>query len=89
MIPRPKRRFTKVVVTINIALTWAVIGYAIYAQQPTVAVSGLTIIATIIGAYVGIGHLDMRSMLNSMRGTFDFNTFNPSPSDFDPPEDSQ
>lgn len=68
-------------VAINIMLTWATIGYAIFSQQPTVAVSGLTIIASIIGAYVGIGHLDLRSMLNSMRGQVDYSNFNCNPTD--------
>lgn len=57
---------------INVALTWAVILYAVFMAQPTVAVAGLTIIATLLGTYVGIGHLDLRSMLNAMKGGMDF-----------------
>lgn len=67
-----KRIYSKWLVALNIGLCWTVIFYAVYSAQADVAVAGLAIIATIIGAYVGVGHMDFRSVLNAMKGTTDF-----------------
>jgi hypothetical protein len=72
MMQKSKRTYSKRLVALNIALCWVVIFYAIYAGLADVAVAGLAIIATIIGAYVGVGHMDFRSVLNAMKGTVDY-----------------
>lgn len=56
-----RRRFSKVVLTLNIALTWGLIYLSvIYGQSSHVVPGALALIGTLFGIYAGVGHLDMR-----------------------------
>ncbi|QPB21759.1 hypothetical protein [Rhizobium sp. 007] len=66
-IKRSKRRFSKWLVGINVALAWGAIYLAIvYLQAAYVAASGFAFVLGIAGAYLGVGHLDLRSYVQSI-----------------------
>lgn len=68
MVPkRPTRTFSKRLVVVCVALAWAIMFYAVYSTQATVAVAGFTFIAGIGGAYMGVGHMDLRQLLSALR----------------------
>lgn len=55
------RRFTKIVVMVNLLLVWALMFTSIiFDQTEHVIASGFTLIGTLFGIYTGIGHLDFR-----------------------------
>lgn len=62
--PKPStssRRFTKIVVMINLLLVWALMFTSIiFDQTEHVIGSGFALIGTLFGIYTGIGHLDFR-----------------------------
>ncbi|MER8924331.1 hypothetical protein NKJ28_00430 [Mesorhizobium sp. M0145] len=61
------RRFTKRMVIANTALAWAAVFLSIlYAQAAYVAATAIGLILAISGAYMGIGHMDLRQMLKAM-----------------------
>ncbi|QOV06116.1 holin class II [Rhizobium phage Pasto] len=68
MIPKTsKRRTSKFVLLSNTALAWGLAFYGVSTGQATAVVaSSLALIASIYGAYVGIGHMDYRKALSSI-----------------------
>ena len=59
--PKAKRRFSKAVLVVNIALCWGAVFYSIHqGQAGAVVASALALIGTLYAGYVGVGHLDMR-----------------------------
>lgn len=67
MEPKTKtRRTSKRWLAINSLLAWGAIYYAVYDQQGAVVVGTLTAtLASIYGAYTGVGHLDFRQVLKT------------------------
>lgn len=64
---KASRTFSKRLVFLNSALAWCVMFYSIYSEQAAaVAVSAFAFIATLGGAYMGIGHADLKQMLTAM-----------------------
>jgi hypothetical protein len=63
---KPSRTFSKRLVISCVVLAWLALFYSIYAGLDTVAVAGFTFIAGIGGAYMGIGHLDLRQLLAAL-----------------------
>ena len=66
---RPRRRTTKWLVAVNGALLWGLVWYSTYHSMPDIAIAGIAAIGGIFGGYVGVGHLDYRSVLNNTLGT--------------------
>lgn len=64
-----KRTYSKYLVSINVALCWALAFWAMYRSESDVAIASLAIIATVVGAYMGVGHMDFRRILDAMKGT--------------------
>ncbi|MER8814350.1 hypothetical protein [Mesorhizobium sp. M0965] len=61
------RRFSKGLVIINCALAWAaVFASIVYAQAAYVAATAIGLILAVSGAYMGIGHLDLRQIVRAM-----------------------
>ena len=61
------RSFSKRMVVVNCALAWGAIYLSIvYLQASYVAASGLGFVALIAGAYMGVGHLDLRQYIKSL-----------------------
>jgi len=61
------RFFSKLLVGINITLCWLTVFFAVYYSQGEVAITALSIIAAVIGTYIGVGHMDYRAVLQSMK----------------------
>ncbi len=61
------RFFSKLLVVINVALCWAAVFYSTLHQQGEVAITALSIIGAVIGTYIGVGHMDYRAVLQSMK----------------------
>ncbi|WFU89000.1 hypothetical protein QA644_08145 [Rhizobium sp. CC1099] len=60
------RRFSKWLVAFNVALAWGAIYLAIiYLQAAYVAASGFAFVLGVAGAYMGVGHLDLRAYVKS------------------------
>lgn len=84
MIQPSERTFSKRLVFLCIALAWAALFYSIYNNQASVAIAGFSFIAALGGTYMGIGHMDLRSLLMSLRQNSDTSTItydNPSEGD--------
>ena len=64
-----KRTFSKYLVSLNVALCWVLAFWAMYRSESDVAIASLAIIATVVGAYMGVGHMDFRRILDAMKGT--------------------
>lgn len=65
-----RRRFSKWLVAINVALAWCAIFLGIiYMQAGAVVASGFGFIGLIAGAYMGIGHADYRAFLRNAAGS--------------------
>jgi len=63
---KSSRTFSKRMLVLNVALAWGAIYFAIWHDQAgAIAAGGFALIATLYGAYTGIGHLDYRSVLAS------------------------
>jgi hypothetical protein len=60
------RTFSKRLVFACVALAWGALFYSIHEGQSSVAIAGFSFIATLGGAYMGVGHLDLRSLLKSL-----------------------
>lgn len=61
------RRFSKRMVVANCALAWGAIYLSIiFLQASYVVASGLGFVALIAGAYMGVGHLDLRQYVKSL-----------------------
>lgn len=61
------RRFSKGLVIANCALAWAaVFASIVYAQAAYVAATAIGLILAVSGAYMGIGHMDLRQMVRAM-----------------------
>lgn len=72
---QPKRRvFSKRLVIINGVLAWITVFAGIYFGTPEVAVSAIALITAISGTYMGIGYMDLRAMINAVRGNIDYGT---------------
>lgn len=69
MIKPSERTFSKRMVFFCIALAWIALFYSIYSGQGSVAIAGFSFIATLGGAYMGIGHMDLRSLLMSLNSS--------------------
>jgi len=59
---RAKRRTSKLVLLVNTGAAWAVAGYATAQGQADIGVAALGLVAGLYGAYVGVGHLDLRAL---------------------------
>lgn len=80
MVPsKPGRTFSKRLVVVCVALAWAIMFYAVYSTQATVAVAGFTFIAGIGGAYMGVGHMDLRQLLAALKPGQDYGFTQPDP----------
>jgi hypothetical protein len=61
MPQKSSRRFTKVVVVVNLILVWVLMFTSIVFQQAEFVIAGgFALIGTLFGLYAGIGHLDFR-----------------------------
>lgn len=49
-------------------LIWGLVWYSTFHSMTDVAIAGITAIAGIFGGYVGIGHMDYRSVLGNVLG---------------------
>ncbi|CAN7165597.1 hypothetical protein LJR234_000339 [Mesorhizobium amorphae] len=66
-IVQKSRRFSKGLVIVNCALAWtAVFVSIVYAQAAAVAATAIGLILAVSGTYMGVGHLDMRQMVQAM-----------------------
>ena len=68
-VPSSKRTFSKRIVTINVALCWVLAFWAMYRAESDIAIASLAIIASVVGGYMGVGHMDFRRILDAMKGT--------------------
>jgi len=68
---RSRRTFSKRVIIINGILAWITVFASIHYEVAEIGVTALGVLATIITAYMGVGHMDFRSMLNMVKGTDD------------------
>ncbi|AWC24976.1 hypothetical protein CO731_04469 [Aminobacter sp. MSH1] len=65
--PKSSRRFSKRMVIANCALAWGAVFASIYfAQAAYVAASAIALIAVLGGAYMGVGHLDLKRLLMTL-----------------------
>jgi hypothetical protein len=85
LVPKT-RTFSKRLVVACVALAWCALFYAIYAAQATVAVAGFTFIAGLGGTYMGIGHMDLRQLLQALSPSDPASTYN-GPAMPEPPGD--
>lgn len=61
------RRFSKRMVIANCALAWAAVFVSIvYLQAAYVATTAMGLIVAIGGAYMGIGHMDLRQVVKAL-----------------------
>jgi hypothetical protein len=64
------RTFSKRLVVANCALVWALLAYATATGQlASVASYAFGFLAAIGGAYMGVGHMDLRTFLSTLSAT--------------------
>ncbi|WP_114945889.1 hypothetical protein [Microvirga calopogonii] len=59
---KSKRRTSKFALLVNTLAAWAVAGYATMQGQAEIGVAALGLVGALFGAYVGVGHLDLRAL---------------------------
>lgn len=59
---RAKRRTSKAFLLVNTLAAWGVAGYATAQGQADIGVAALGLVGALFGAYVGVGHLDLRAI---------------------------
>jgi hypothetical protein len=65
------RTFSKRLVVVNSALAWAVLAVALFTNQAAaVSAYAFGFLAAIGGAYMGVGHMDLRMFLSSLSGAY-------------------
>lgn len=67
-VPKSSRRTSKLFLGVNTALLWGAVFYSIYVGLSNVAIASLSIIASLFGVYMGVGHMDLRVMKAIMTG---------------------
>lgn len=65
---KSKRRFSKVLLVINVSLAWCAVFFAIaHGEADIVVKAGFGLIGVLYAAYTGVGHMDMRKALDTAR----------------------
>ena len=64
-----KRTFSKRITFATFVLAWAFAFVALYFDADGPAITALTLVGTVVGTYMSVGHLDYRSILNALKGT--------------------
>lgn len=70
MIDKPRRRFTRGIVVLNCTIAWCMVGYAIHQGEGVAGIvvpAALTLIAWLVGGYMGVGAVDFRTATSSVR----------------------
>lgn len=63
-----KRTFSKYMTFTTFVLGWLTVFTGIYLDADAVAISAITLIGAIAGVYMGVGHMDYRSILTALKG---------------------
>ena len=69
-IPKSSRSFSRALVVGNCIAAWVAVFLCVYASEVSAGIvvpAALTLIAWLVGAYVGIGALDFRTATASVR----------------------
>lgn len=64
LLPKSSRRFSRAAVITNCAAAWLAIGGAIHAGEAVAGIvvpAAMTLIAWLVGGYMGVGALDFRT----------------------------
>jgi hypothetical protein len=65
-IAKSKRSFSKRLAVYNIVVAWVVICFSVWrGGDGQVGVAAISLIGFIVAGYMGVGHLDYRSVLNA------------------------
>lgn len=67
-LPKSSRKFSKWMLIINVALSWAAIYLGIWmGSTEGVIVSAFSLIGILFSAYMGVGHFDYRRYMNILK----------------------
>lgn len=66
MSAKGERTFSKRMAVINCAAAWIVIGISVWrGGDSQIGVAAMSLIGFLVAGYMGVGHLDYRSVLNA------------------------